>query len=79
MSETFGQCLCGAAWFEIAVPPDSEGFECGAAVCIDTDGHITGYAGVLTCIECGSPWNSLVRFRGGKGHLRVVEGATGSE
>lgn len=38
---------CGEAWFHL-------GGE-GAAVCLDEDGSITGYAGYLYCSSCGRP------------------------
>lgn len=38
---------CGEAWFHL-------GGE-GAAVCLDGDGMITGYAGYLYCSSCGRP------------------------
>jgi hypothetical protein len=38
---------CGEAWFHL-------GGE-GAAVCLDEEGCITGYAGYLYCSACGRP------------------------
>lgn len=38
---------CGEAWFIL-------GGE-GAAVCLDEEGCITGYAGYLYCSACGRP------------------------
>lgn len=52
-----GWCICGAAWFELAQYDDVDvDPEIGAAVCINPVGDITGYAGKLVCLECGTDW-----------------------
>lgn len=69
---SFGSCICGGAWFELALPDDAEGTDCPPAVCIDVEGNINGYAGKLVCIECGTDWDPHCVFTPGSGHLRVV-------
>ena len=72
--DTFGQCVCGSGWFELALPDDlPEEATCGPAVCIDTNGLVTGYAGKLVCLECGVDWDPHVRFKATRSFLRVVE------
>lgn len=70
--EGYGQCGCGSAWFELEAPDEAEEYDPVPAVCIDTDGNITGYAGKLVCISCGADWDPNVKFKP-RGHLRVVE------
>lgn len=58
MSE-YGACNgCGSAWFELAPPPEAivDVEDDLTAVCIDPSGSVTGYAGVLRCVDCGELW-----------------------
>lgn len=60
MSDDYGSCPeCGDAWFDIAKPPDAP-FSTDPlskpGVCIDDEGNVTGYAGVLSCLGCGAIW-----------------------
>lgn len=48
-------CPCGEGWFRL------EGEH--GAVCIDTKGMVTGYAGRLVCISCGEEWQPPVERR----------------
>lgn len=43
-------CGCGDAWFELRPGPKSP----TAAICLDKDGAVTGYAGVPHCMSCGT-------------------------
>jgi hypothetical protein len=71
--EGYGQCVCGCAWFTIEPEAEVDTVsEVGAAVCIDTEGNVTGYAGKLVCVECETDWDPNVRFKP-HGHLRAVE------
>lgn len=72
--ESFGQCVCGSAWFRLEVPDDyvAEQIDLGPAVCIDAHGSITGYAGKLVCIGCERDWDPNVTFKPTRSHLRVV-------
>lgn len=47
-------CPCGSAWFVLR-RPDAGAFDPAGAVCLDNNGHITGYTGCPVCIECGTP------------------------
>lgn len=74
--ETYGECAgCGGAWFELQPPDDAEEIPegCGPAVCVSPTGAITGYAGKLVCIECGTDFTPGLTFRPTRSHLRVVE------
>lgn len=76
MEEIFGQCSCGSAWFKLQPhedEPSDEVEEALAAVAIDTQGMITGYAGKLVCIECSSDWDPSISFKQTRSHLRVVQ------
>ncbi len=43
---------CGGSWFRlVGRPNDSPAVQHGA-ITLDTDGRITGYAGVPVCLEC---------------------------
>lgn len=55
-------CLhCGSAWFHLAPPPEAEGDAVG--IVLDHDGHITGWAGVIVCMECDEPWQPRPQLR----------------
>lgn len=68
--EDLGMCPCGSAWFEICVPEGAD-WNADPAVCISSDGSITGYAGILRCVDCNTDWSPEYQFRMRR-HLRVV-------
>lgn len=56
-TDDIGWCVCGAAWFQLAIYDDPDADPAiGAAVCINPEGTVTGYAGRLVCLECGADW-----------------------
>lgn len=56
-TDGIGWCGCGAAWFQLRVYDDPDADPAiGAAVCINPEGTVTGYAGKLVCLECGADW-----------------------
>lgn len=56
-----GTCShCGNAWFDLVAPetsPEDVPSPVPAAVCIDDDGMIVGYAGMLRCTDCDQLWD----------------------
>ncbi len=55
----YAACRCGEAWFELRGGPTGSG-----AVCMTTDGVVTGYAGTPCCVGCGLPFTLPVGRRG---------------
>lgn len=47
--------VCGCEWFDLS----RDGAP--GSVTLDDNGHVTGYAGELTCNECGTPVDSKPR------------------
>lgn len=69
--DDFGTCPCGSAWFNL-LPHDEDTMDALAAVCIDMEGGVTGYAGKLACVDCGLDWNPALKLKQTSSHLRVV-------
>lgn len=46
------RCDCGSEWFQL-VQEMPDGADVPGAVVMESDGHITGYAGDLRCADCG--------------------------
>lgn len=59
-------CPCGSGWFEVKGGMGKDQPAQGA-VCVSSNGAITGYAGQLHCTECGGRWQSSTP------RLRVVD------
>lgn len=74
-----GWCACGAAWFELRVFDDPDANpDIGAAVCINPEGTVTGYAGKLVCLECGADWTPESPPEP-RPPLRLLQGGSGAD
>lgn len=80
LEEGIGWCRCGAAWFELRTYDDPDADPTiAAAVCIDPEGTVTGYAGRLVCLECGADWipGELSPPLPERPLLRLIQGGNG--
>ncbi len=46
-------CACGESWFKLRGGTTEVPL---GAVCLDGDGHVSGYTGVPHCVGCGQQW-----------------------